>query len=174
MLDSELVGGVMEGRVDFAVLEQKYERRVYRWLYDKVRNAADAEELTECVFIRMFERLGRFNPERGNFCAWLHSITHNVAVSSLRKRRREPRSLDAMPEAEVPSVAGPEELYEAKQRRTRLFRLVGRLDPLERRALVGFYVRGQSWHDVAAELGCTKRNARYRALTAVTKLREEL
>jgi RNA polymerase sigma-70 factor (ECF subfamily) len=174
MLDSELVGGVMEGKVDFAVLEHGYERRVYRWLYAMVRNAADAEELTECVFVRVFDRLGRYNPERGSLCAWLHSITHNVAVSFLRKRNRAPESLDAMTEAEAPSVAGPDELHEARQRRARLHRLVDGLKPLERRALTGFYVRGESWHDVAAELGCTERSARYRALNAVTRLRAEL
>jgi RNA polymerase sigma-70 factor (ECF subfamily) len=174
MLDSELVGGVMEGKVDFAVLEHQYERRVYRWLYALVRNTADAEELTECVFIRAFDRLGRFDAGRGSLCTWLHTITYNIGVSFLRKRRREPLSLDAMTEDDAPSVAGPEELYEAKQRRTRLRRLVGELDPLERRALVGFAVRGRSWREVAAELGCTERSARYRALVATEKLRREL
>ena len=174
MLDSELVGGVTEGKVDFAVLEELYERRVHRWLYDLVRNAADADELTECVFERVNDRLERFDPTRGSFCTWLHTITYNLAMSHFRSRKHAPESLDAMTEAEAPSVAGPEERYEAKQQRTRLRRAVRKLDSMKRRALVGFAVKGKPWRVVAAELGCTERKARYLAMAAADELREEL
>lgn len=172
MPDTELVSAIVAGKADFGELVRKYEHQVYQWLYALVKNAADAEELTQCVFVRLFPRLGRFDPERGSFCAWLHSITKNVAMSHFRARRRQPLSLDAMAESEAPSVVGPEELHEARERWSRLSQLVGELDPTERRAMIGFYVRGQSWRDVASELGCTERSARYHALAAVTKLRE--
>jgi len=174
MLDSELVGGVMEGKVDFAVLEEMYERRVHRWLYDLVRNAADADEMTECVFAKVSERLGRFDPAKASFCTWLHTITYNLAMSYFRSRKHQPESLDAMTEDEAPTVAGPAELYEAKQLRTRLRRAMRKLASMKRRALVGFAVKGKPWRVVAAELGCTERKARYLAMAAAAELREKL
>jgi RNA polymerase sigma-70 factor (ECF subfamily) len=174
MSDSELVGGIRKGEVDFAVLMERYERRVYRWLYDLVRNAALADEMTECVFIRVNDRLDRFDPSKGSFCTWLHTITYNLVMSHFRQQKHAPESLDAMTEDEAPTVAGPEELYEAKQSRTRLRRAVRKLASMKRRALVGFAVKGEPWRVVAAELGCTERKARYLAMAAATELREEL
>ncbi len=174
MSDSELVGGVMEGKVDFAVLMQRFERRVHRWLYDLVRNAALADEMTECVFLRANDRLDRFDPAKSSFCTWLHTIAHNLAMSYFRQLKHEPESLDAMDEDDAPTVAGPAELYEAKQQRTRLRRAVRKLESMKRRALLGFAVKGKPWRVIAAELRCTERKARYLAMAAVTELREKL
>ena len=78
MPDAELVCGVIEGRIDFAVLQRKYERKVYGRLYRLVRNHADTEELTQDVFVRLFEGLPSFDPSRACLCTWLYSITTNV------------------------------------------------------------------------------------------------
>jgi RNA polymerase sigma-70 factor (ECF subfamily) len=174
MSDSGLVGRVRDGTADFAELVREYEPQIHRWLYAQLRNAAEAEELTERVLVQVFEQLKVFNPERGSFYTWLRTIVYNAAVSALRKRRSAPRSLDLMPEAEVPSVAGPEEIYAARLQRARLYLLLKRLDPLERKALVGFHVQHRSWREVAAGLGCCERSARNYAASAVMKLREEL
>jgi RNA polymerase sigma-70 factor (ECF subfamily) len=174
MPDSELVCGILEGRIDFAELLRRFERGVYRRMYALVKNAADAEELTECVFVRVFEQLRSYDPVRGSFCRWLYSIAYNVAMSHFRTRRRAPLSLDIMTESEAPSVAGPADLHEANERRTRLLQSVAELDPVDRGVLFGFHVYDQSWEEVAAEQGCTERHARYRSLVVLKKLRESL
>ena len=43
MSDAELVGRVRDGTLDFAELVREYQPQVYRWLFVKVRNAAEAE-----------------------------------------------------------------------------------------------------------------------------------
>ena len=167
MSDAELVGRVRDGTLDFAELVREYQPQVYRWLFVKVRNAAEAEELTERVLVQLYEQLKVFNPERGSFYAWLRSIVHNAAVSALRKRRSAPRSLDLMPEAEVPSVAGPEEIFAARVRRARLYKALRRLSPLERGAILGFHVRNLPLKEVAAEIGCCERSVRNHILPGV-------
>ena len=174
MLDTELVLGVMKGKVDYAVLMENFRQQVHRWLYAVVGPGADLEELTERVFIRAHSRLGQYEPAKGSFGAWLHTITHNVAVSFLRERNRAPESLDAMTEDEAPTCAGPSEQHEAAEARARLYRRIDELDPRERHAFIGRHVRRLSWRKLAAEMGCCLRSAHYWVARAIAKLRKEL
>ena len=174
MLDSELVHGIMQGQVDYAVLVHRFEHPVCHWIRALVRNSADAEELTECMFIRVYDRLDRYDPAKGSLYTWLHTIAHNVAVSFLRRRNRALPSLDAMGEDEAPTVAGPEELHDARERRTRLRKLVRNLESKKRHALIGHFVRGLTWPELAAEMDCCEHSARNWAYQAVDELRKEL
>ena len=174
MLDSELVLGIMKGQIDYAVLVHRFERIVCHWIMVLVGNAADAEELTECVFIRVYNRLDRYDPAKGSLYTWLHTISHNVAVSFLRKRNRALPSLDAMGEDEAPTVAGPDELHEERERRTRLRGLVRDLEAKKRHAFLGHFVRGEKWPALADEMGCCERSVRGWAYDAIAELKKEL
>ena len=174
MLDSELVHGIMQGQVDYAVLVHRFEHPVCHWIKVLVGNSADAEEVTECLFTRVYERLDRYDPTKGSLYTWLHTIAHNMAVSFLRKRNRAPASLDAMTEDEAPTVAGPEELHDARERRTRLRRCVRDLKPKQRHALIGHFVRGLTFEQLAVEMDCSAHSARNWAFEAVEILKKEL
>ena len=174
MRDSDLVGRIRSGETDYAVVMDDFRQQVHRWLYAMVGPGTDLEELTECVFIRAYSRLGRFNPAKGSFCTWLHTMTHNVAVSFLRQRNNAPESLDAMTEDQGPTCAGPAELYEARARWERLQQAIGRLDPRKRHAFVGHHLRSLSWEQVAAEMDCCEHSARNWAAMAAEELREAL
>jgi len=171
MPDSELVLGIVEGRIDFAVLQHRYEHRVFGRLYRLVRNRDDAEELNQRVFVRVFECLKDYDPERASFCTWLYTITTNIVMDYFREKRRAPLRLDYMAESAAPSIAGPEEQREESERRARVMKTFEAMDPLDRAVVVGFHVRDQAWEEVAAENGCTERHARYRAMVAMNKLR---
>lgn len=174
MNDAELVVGILKGEIDFAELMERHARWVYCCLYRLVRNAAEAEELTERVFERVNDNLAQFNPAKACFRTWLRRILYNMAVSALRQRRHAPLSLDAMYEGGGPTVAGPEELHEAMERKARLLQLVCGLEPDERDALISYVVLGHSWEDVAGILNCHERRARYLVFKSTRKLRGEL
>ena len=174
MRDSDLVGRIRSGEIDFAVLMDDFRQQVHRWLYAMVGPGTDLEELTECVFIRAYSRLGRFDPTKGSFSTWLHTITHNVAVSFIRHRNIAPESLDAMTEEQGPASAGPAELYEAKARRERLQQAIDKLDPLKRHAFLGHHVRGLTWDDLALEMHCCEHSARNWSAMAAEELRAAL
>ena len=174
MLGSILAGGGRKGEVDFAVAFENYRQQIHRWLYAVVGPGADLEELTECVYDRAVSHLGLFDPTRGSFGTWLHRITHNVAVSFLRKRNRAPESLDAMTEDEAPTCAGPAEEYEVKAQGERLYEKIDALPPKQRHAFLGRTVRDLSWRELADEMDCCLRTAHYWYTQAVTTLRREL
>jgi len=174
MLSSELAGWGRKGDVDFAVIVENFRQQVHRWLYAAVGPGADLDELTQCVFIRAFSRWGRFDPTRGSFCTWLHKITHNVAMSSLRQRNRAPESLDALAEDEAPTCAGPAEEYAKKALCERLLVRLAALDSRRRHAFLAHHLRGLTWPEVAAEMECCEHSARNWSAEAAEELRRGL
>jgi RNA polymerase sigma-70 factor (ECF subfamily) len=163
----------MKGTLDYALLVKRFERAVRHKVFALVRNAADADEVTECVFERVYPRLDRFDSTKGSLCTWLFTIAHNVAVSFLRQRNRRLESLDAMEEDEGPTCAGPEESHDARERRTRLRRCIADMDPRERHAFVGRHLRHLPWRQLAAEMHCCIRSAHNWLARAVEKLQKE-
>ncbi|MGD2026270.1 MAG: sigma-70 family RNA polymerase sigma factor [Anaerolineales bacterium] len=69
----------------FAALYREYAVRVYRYIYARVSNHQDAEDLTSQVFEAVLNGLDRFGGRR-NFSAWVFTIARNKVVDSYRKR----------------------------------------------------------------------------------------
>jgi RNA polymerase sigma-70 factor (ECF subfamily) len=69
---------------NFAVLYRQYATRIYRYIFTRVSNRADAEDLTSQVFMAALKGVRRFNPG-GNVAAWLFTIARNKIADSFRK-----------------------------------------------------------------------------------------
>ena len=112
--------------------------RVYRLAYRLSGNRADAEDLTQETFVRVFRSLAEYTP--GTFEGWLHRITTNLFLDMVRRRQRI--RFDALPDDAGDRLAsreaGPEQAYEQMnldpEIQARPRRPAGRL-PRRRRAL---------------------------------------
>src|SRR5712691_8869034 len=80
-------------REAFAELYDEYVDRVYRYLLYRVRDTADAEDLTSEVFTRAFANIHRYRWQGKSFLAWLYTIARN-AVTDRRRRERPTVDLD--------------------------------------------------------------------------------
>jgi len=90
-LESE-VAQLRRGDLDaLTALVTRYQNRLYRYLLRLVREPADAEDLFQQTWVRVAERIGKYDPRR-NFDAWLFSVARNLAIDHLRRMRTE--SLD--------------------------------------------------------------------------------
>ena len=69
-------------RKTFAVLYDRYLDRVYRHVTDWVGNRADAEDLTQQVFLQAWRAIGRYRRTGASFAAWLLTIAQNAAGST--------------------------------------------------------------------------------------------
>src|ERR1700753_4275488 len=76
--------------------------RVYRLAYRLSGNRADAEDLTQETFVRVFRSLAEYTP--GTFEGWLHRITTNLFLDMVRRRQRI--RFDALPEDAGDRLAG--------------------------------------------------------------------
>ena len=69
----------------------RYQNRLFRYLLRLVRETATAEDLFQQTWLRVAEKIGRYDPRR-SFEAWLFSIAHHLAIDHFRRHR--PESLD--------------------------------------------------------------------------------
>lgn len=69
-------------------LYERYFDRIYRYIYLKVGNPTEAEDITEQVFLKMIEAISKFQWQGSTFASWLYRIAHNQVVDTLRQHSR--------------------------------------------------------------------------------------
>jgi RNA polymerase sigma-70 factor (ECF subfamily) len=87
LTDEELVATVLEGHPEhFGELVERYQGRLINYLFRLVRNAEEAHDLAQEVFIKVYQALDRFD-SRYKFSSWLFRVAQNAAIDQMRKRR---------------------------------------------------------------------------------------
>jgi RNA polymerase sigma-70 factor, ECF subfamily len=95
---SEVVRRCMAGDSGaWAELVRSHHRRVYALCYRFTGNGADAEDLTQDVFLKIYSNLSSFDIARGSLQVWITTMTRNLLVDNFRRTRnqRATDSLDA-------------------------------------------------------------------------------
>ncbi len=86
--DAALVEAILGGSEDaFRQLVERYQKQVYWIAYDVVLDAEEARDVAQETFIRVHAALERFDRSR-DFLNWLYRIARNLAIDSLRRRKR--------------------------------------------------------------------------------------
>lgn len=86
--EAELVLRAMKGDgAIFGFLYERYLGPIYRYIYFRVGNAADAEDLTEQVFLNAWEALPTFKPHSNRFLHWLYTIARNLTIDHHRRQK---------------------------------------------------------------------------------------
>jgi RNA polymerase sigma-70 factor (ECF subfamily) len=81
----------------WAEMVRSQHRRVYGICYRFTGNAADAEDLTQDVFLKIYGNLARFDAERGSLEVWITTMTRNLLVDNFRRTRNQ-RTTDSLDE----------------------------------------------------------------------------
>src|SRR5262245_55064264 len=94
----------------FEYLYRSHDRHVYSVCLGILKNPADAEDITQQVFLQLFRKIATFRGESG-FSTWLHRITVNAVLMHLRRKKPIEmlvQSLDEPnPEGDAPREVGP-------------------------------------------------------------------
>jgi RNA polymerase sigma-70 factor (ECF subfamily) len=87
---NELVRRCMEGNSGaWAEMVRTHQKRVYGLCYRFTGNAADAEDLTQDVFLKIYSNLGSFDAARGSLPVWITTMTRNLLVDNFRRTRNQ-------------------------------------------------------------------------------------
>jgi RNA polymerase sigma-70 factor (ECF subfamily) len=85
--DQLIIAEILLGRKElFRILVQRHEQAVYGMGLSFFRNAEDAADFTQEVFLKSFRSLSSFQG-RSRFSTWLYRIAYNTAVNGLRRQR---------------------------------------------------------------------------------------
>jgi RNA polymerase sigma factor (sigma-70 family) len=151
----EAVAQPKEGSLSaqFTRLYRQYVTPIYSYVYSRVGNRADAEDLTGVVFTEALEGLARYE-EQGKEAAWLFTIAHRRIVDHYRSRRDE-LPLDAALDSPLDNP-GPEAAVAQGERLAKLARLVAALDDDKRELLQLRFVAGLSYAEIGAVVGSSE------------------
>jgi RNA polymerase sigma-70 factor (ECF subfamily) len=151
----------------FSIIVRTYEQPVYNYVLRLTGDRALAEDLTQEVFLRVFQGLPSFSL-RSRFTTWLFQVTKNRVLDELRAIERRPRAvlaLEDIPPLEV--VDAPVERSEAIDA---VWRAVEALNPDLKMALLLRDVVGLSYTEIAETLEITLATVKWR----IYKAREEV
>jgi RNA polymerase sigma-70 factor, ECF subfamily len=151
----------------FSLIVRAYETPVYNYVLRLVGDRSLAEDLTQEVFLRVYQGLPRFSL-RCRFTTWLFQVTKNRVLDELRANERRPRSvvtIDDIPPLEV--LDAPVERVEAMDA---VWRAVNDLNVDLKMALLLRDVVGLSYTEIADSLEITLATVKWR----IYKAREEV
>lgn len=136
-VEAVLVQQARQDPAAFGALYEHYVERIYAYIYHRVNNVQDAEDLTARTFYRALDHLDRYEDRGAPFAAWLFRIAHNLIANWYRERsRRRFLSLDNL-WGYSRGGDSPEQQLEQSETHAALWSAINRL-PEERRKLLQF------------------------------------
>jgi RNA polymerase sigma-70 factor (ECF subfamily) len=169
--EERLLNEAQTGNADaFGELYTCYAPDVFRFLFARLSNREDAEDLTEEVFLRAWRNLPEYRYQGVSFLAFLLKIAHNLLVDRFRKGVQQESELpdDERGGADCPLVEGPELLPHLD-----LQDLLGQLPDDYRAVLAARFINGMTPDETAVVMHRSAgavRVLQHRALGALRKL----
>jgi RNA polymerase sigma-70 factor, ECF subfamily len=151
--DGPLVQRAKEKREAFDALYEKYLKKVYTYVYYRVGNVEDAEDITESVFLHALIHLERYEDRGIPFSAWLLRIAHNLTANWYRNSsRRRQVGLESAESLHDTSLT-PEEVVERKENIQELKRVLENLPEERQQALILRYAEGMRHKEIGEIMG---------------------
>ncbi len=171
---SQLVRAFRSGNKAAAVqVIELFYGRVYNFLRRLTGNEADAADLTQQTFARVWQRLSSFG-ERSTVSSWIHGIAYHVYVDWRRANGRTEARPSEWWEAHESVGPGPDEIAAGTDMRATLFRHVEDLDPDVRATVHCHYYQDLTLQETADALSIATSTVKYRLREALAELQRKL
>ena len=147
----------------FTRLVEAYQNSIYNLAYRMLGDAAEAEDAAQETFLRLYTRLGTYDPEK-KFSSWVLSIASHYCIDRLRRRKHTQVSLDDivswrwLPSKDV----APEEQALREEQKDEIRDLLNELPPHYRAVMILRYWHEMSYDEIAGTLGATQSTIKSR------------
>jgi RNA polymerase sigma-70 factor (ECF subfamily) len=161
-----------------SALYDRYGRLVYSIALNSLGDSSLAEEVTQDVFLRVWQRAVTYDIQQSRVVTWLASIARHRAIDILRQQRVRPESTslswaDIVPN-DPPDDQNVEDEAEWKARRQRIQQAMAQIPEEQRLALGLSYFRAMSHQEIADQLGIPLGTIKTRIRLGLQKLRQIL
>ena len=156
----------------FGELYEQYVDRIYSYIFHRVGNVHDSEDLTSRTFFRALSHLQTYQNQGVPFSAWLYRIAHNLVANWHRDRKRRP--VIALDEYVARSLVTehPETVAEFQDDSRLIGEVIGQLDETRRELLVLKFGEGLSNAEIGGIMGRSEgaiKSLYHRTLLAMRK-----
>lgn len=159
----------------FCSLAERYARRIYLLAFHFCRNAQDAEDLSQEVWLKAYQALTGFRSD-SSFYTWLRRITINTFLNNQRRPSQTAvvELLDVHVETVFESrLASPETIYN-KVLFESVMSALADLTPTQRLMFLLRHYEGMSYDEIAAAMSCSPGTVKKGVSRAISKLRAKL
>jgi RNA polymerase sigma-70 factor (ECF subfamily) len=179
--DEALVQRCQKGEMKaFDELVTKHRGRVYAMIQNMVKNDADAWDLSQDVFLKVWKALPKFEA-RAQFSTWMYRITHNVVYDWMRKRKMQTvgelddglldgERIAAGAQATPTQAARPDRALEHEELRLKIEEALEKISPEHRETIVLREVNGLEYREIAEVMECSIGTVMSRLFYARKKL----
>ncbi|MGB3828430.1 MAG: ECF RNA polymerase sigma factor SigK [Ornithinimicrobium sp.] len=159
----------------FALLYDRVAPRVHGLVVRILRDHAQSEEVTQEVFLQIWNNASNFDPSRGSALSWLMTLAHRRAVDRVRSAQAQSvRDEDYESRRDRPTLDPTSQEVEDRWQATAVRTAVVDLGPPHQEALEMAYFQGMTHREVSAALGVPLGTAKTRIRDGLRKLREEM
>lgn len=163
---------------DEEAFEELYEYffpRVYNFIYARLKNSADADDVTSITFMKMNENLESYAPTRAAFSTWLFRIASNSIIDHTRRRDNSNETeWEEFFDPAAPDYKEPERQIIASETSRELLKALDKLSERERRIIELRYWSEQDTRTIAELLSMSESNVRVTLHRTLGKLKNIL
>lgn len=170
MDEKQIIINVLNGDIEqYADLVERYRVGLIIYCERLIGDRMEAEDIAQQSFIKAYEKLETFRPDKGRFSTWLYKIAANQAIDFLRKHKRLHVS-DNIEDFEsiVPDFLSEELLRDVRGA------VLALMPPEHRLAIEAYYWKGKSCQAIADEMGVPLNTVKSWLRRAKTQLRKAL
>lgn len=171
-MDIRAIQRVRQGnRNAFADIVERYNSPIYNLAFRLTGCLADAEDLAQEVFIRVYESLSRFDDSR-RFFPWMYTVALNVIRNYQRKKRPifQHIQADILLAKWLKDTVTPEKNVSDVQQRKILAQCILKLSTSKKEAVVLRYYQGLTFEEIAEIQSCSISAAKMRVYRGLEKL----
>lgn len=177
-LEQRAIQAVLAGHRDaFQPLVEAHQSRVYGLALRMLGNEREAEDAAQDAFLHAFARLGSYKPE-WRFKTWIMTITSNLCIDRLRRRRLEPANFadmttDGAADGEIDFISHepqPDAEVVKHQRDAALRAMLAELQVEDRSMVAMFYFNNMRYEEIAAAMNTTASAVKSRLFRARQKM----
>ncbi|MGB1942086.1 MAG: RNA polymerase sigma factor [Flavobacteriaceae bacterium] len=177
--DSTLINQFTSGNShSFSILVDRYQKRVYGFIFSKVKDAELADDVFQDTFVKVIKnlRLGKYKDE-GRFLSWVMRIAHNIIMDHFRKINRLPKheskheDLDVLDRL-IEQSSSIEDLMIETQIHADLSILIDELPQTQKEVLRMRLFQEMSFKDIGEQTGVSINTALGRMRYAILNLRK--
>jgi RNA polymerase sigma-70 factor (ECF subfamily) len=176
--DTDLIKRAQAEDLDaFCTLADRYARRIYLLASYYCRNAQDAEDLSQEVWLKAYQALGSFRFD-SSFYTWLRRITINAFLNHRRasffRWGGQTTAVQLVQiDSETPQTSSPENIFN-KLLFENVVSALSELTPSQRLSFLLRHYEGMSYDEIANAMNCSTGTVKKGVWRAVTKLRARL
>ena len=178
MADTDYNALARRAIVDEAAFEELYEHffpRVYNFIYARLKNVDDADDVTSITFMKMNENLERYDPTKAAFSTWLFRIALNSIIDHTRRRdKSEETEWEEFFDPAAPAYQQPEAQALTREGNRELLKALDGLKERERRIIELKFWGNLDSRSIAEALSMTEGNVRVTLHRALAKLKNIL